>query len=115
MYDPPLYPLLITPDLRRRLQQCYDEAQRLTAQARPDFRRIHDLLAECLRADPGNILYLNALFANLMRRDAVSTRQTSWFKWFGAAKRRHRITNVKKPTPTTAHGILQEMPAVLWE
>jgi len=57
--------LLITPDLRRQLQQGYEQAQRLAAAAHPDFGRIHDLLAECVRADPGNHLYLEALLANL--------------------------------------------------
>src|SRR3954452_22147248 len=70
--------LLITPDLRRRLQQRYEEAQRLAAGSRPNFRRIHELLAECLRADPGNILYVDALLANLRRRG--SARSESWWK-----------------------------------
>jgi len=38
--------MLVTPDLRRRLQQRHEEAQRLSAQPRPDFRQIHELLAE---------------------------------------------------------------------
>jgi tetratricopeptide (TPR) repeat protein len=61
---PPASPL-ITPDLRRRLQQRYEEAVRLLNQQPADHARVHELLAECLRADPGNILYLDALLANL--------------------------------------------------
>ena len=68
--DPPPS-LLMTPDLRRRLQQRYEEAAAAGGTgSRPDFARIHDLLAECVRADPGNILYLDALLANLRRREA---------------------------------------------
>ena len=37
----------------------------MSAAVQPDFPRIHDLLAECVRADPGNILYLDELVANL--------------------------------------------------
>ena len=65
MTDAPLPSLLITPDLRRRLQQRYEEAKRLAAHQPTDFAGIHDLLADCLRNDPGNILYLDALLANL--------------------------------------------------
>lgn len=82
-------PLLIKPDLRRRLQQRYEEAQRLTTQQPPDFRRIHELLAECLHVDAGNTLYLDALMANLRRREAAKpARKTSWLgRWFGDEKR----------------------------
>ena len=62
-------PLLIRPDLRRRLQQRYEEAQRLSSLSEPDFRKIHELLAECLHVDAGNTLYLDAIVANLRRRD----------------------------------------------
>src|SRR5207244_839486 len=82
MSGPSPHSLLITPDLRRRLQQGYEEAQRLSAQSRPDFRRIHELLAECLRADPGNILYLDALFANLRRREAAGG-ESWWSRLWG--------------------------------
>ncbi|HEX5106571.1 MAG TPA: tetratricopeptide repeat protein [Pirellulaceae bacterium] len=64
--DPPAS-LLITPDLRRRLQQRYEEALRLKNHQPPQHARIHELLAECLRADPGNTLYLEALLANVRK------------------------------------------------
>jgi tetratricopeptide (TPR) repeat protein len=75
MSQSPPASLLVSPDLRRRLQQRYEEAARLAHQPQPDRGRIHELLAECLRADPGNILYLDALVANLRlwdRRPAKS-------------------------------------------
>jgi tetratricopeptide (TPR) repeat protein len=77
--------LLITPDLRRRLQQRYEEAVRLMNQQPADHGRIHELLAECLRADPGNILYLEVLLANLHRwqpraEDAKGNWLTRWLR-----------------------------------
>jgi tetratricopeptide (TPR) repeat protein len=79
-------PTLINPDLRRRLQQRYEEAVRLSGRALPDYHQIHVLLSDCLRADPGNILYLDAVLANLRKRDA-GARGESWFsKWFSRRK-----------------------------
>jgi tetratricopeptide (TPR) repeat protein len=83
---PPASPL-ITPDLRRRLQQRYEEAVRLLNQRPVDHARVHELLAECIRADPGNILYLDALLANLRQwqPSGVATKGgwlTGW-SWFG--------------------------------
>jgi tetratricopeptide (TPR) repeat protein len=80
MSSDPLPSLLVTPDLRRRLQQRYEEAQRLAMLPGPDFRRVHELLAECVRADPGNTLYLDALLANLRRRGAAQGRPW-WARW----------------------------------
>ncbi|MCU0879236.1 MAG: hypothetical protein MUF06_15745 [Pirellulaceae bacterium] len=75
--------LLITPDARRRLQQRYEEAQRLRQQAPCDHRQVHQLLAECLRADPGNILYLESLLANLRQWEPTTWR--TWLpRWLGA-------------------------------
>ena len=76
MTDAPPPSLLITPDLRRRLQQQYEEAKRLADHQPPSYTKTHDLLADCLRNDPGNILYLDALIANLRRWKPVTRR--SW-------------------------------------
>jgi len=85
MSDAPPPSLLITPDTRRRLQQRYEEAVRQMAQQPCDYARVHDLLAGCLRTDPGNILYLDALLANLRRWGPKPAR--SWFpSWLGGAK-----------------------------
>ncbi len=79
-------PMLIKPDLRRRLKQRYEEAQRLSGRALPDYHQIHLLLADCVRADPGNSLYLEAVLANLRKRDGARRRE-SWFsRWFGRRK-----------------------------
>jgi tetratricopeptide (TPR) repeat protein len=76
MTDSPPPSLLITPDARRRLQQRYEEAQRLRQQTPRDHRQVHELLAECLRSDPGNILYLESLLANLRQ-----WKPTTWQTW----------------------------------
>lgn len=82
MSDSPLPSLLITPDARRRLQQRYEEAQRLRRQTPCDHRQVHELLAECLRADPGNILYLESLLANLRQWEPAQWR--AWLpRWLG--------------------------------
>jgi tetratricopeptide (TPR) repeat protein len=79
-------PSLIKPDLRRRLQQRYEEALRLRGRALPDYHHIHVLLSDCLRADPGNSLYLEAVLANLRKRDEAGRRE-SWFsRWFSRRK-----------------------------
>jgi tetratricopeptide (TPR) repeat protein len=106
MAEPSPQSLLITPDLRRRLQQRYEEAQRLAAWPRPDFRRVHELLAECVRADPGNILYLDALLANLQRREAASVGW--WTKWW-----QQRGANWE-PVVGTEYSLLQSAPETLW-
>src|SRR5688572_14673265 len=60
----------ITPAQRQRLQKLWEEARSIMAQAgsppgRKDAEKIHDLLAECVIADPGNTVYLDALLMNL--------------------------------------------------
>ena len=60
----------ITPAQRQRLQQLWEEARAIMAQAasrpgRKDAEKIHELLAECVIADPGNTVYLDALLINL--------------------------------------------------
>ena len=60
----------ITPARRQRLQKLWEEARAIMAQAasRPDRKeaeRIHELLAECVGADPGNTVYLDAFLLNL--------------------------------------------------
>ena len=78
--------MLIKPDLRRRLQQRYEEAVRLGGRALPDYHQIHVLLSDCLRADPGNILYLDAVLANLKKRDGAERPETWFGRWFSKRK-----------------------------
>lgn len=96
--------LLITPDRRRRLQQQFEEARRLAAQSPVDFRRIHLLLADCLAADPGNILYLDALLANLKRRQHSVAAEGTWWQglraWFGSLRLCFPASPSTGPHPT---------------
>lgn len=48
-----------------RLQQCYASALELMQQPGYDVNYAHDLLAECVIHDPGNVLYVDALLENL--------------------------------------------------
>jgi len=93
---------------------------------RPDFRRIHDLLAECLRADPGNILYLDALLANLRRRN-VAGRSRSWLtRWFAWPRRpfvvrpaadngpNRQVLSTQYSVLSTSYSVLQEAANLLW-
>ena len=102
----------MTPDLRRRLQQRYEEAARLSAQLRPDFARIHALLAECLRADPGNILYVDALLANLGRREAERAKSW-WKKWL--PRSRVSFRPAKNAAQSTQYAVLSTAPEQLWQ
>src|SRR4051794_38478364 len=59
----------ITPAQRQRLQKLWEEARSVMVRAgsprsRNDAEKIHDLLAECVAADPGNTVYLDALLMN---------------------------------------------------
>lgn len=51
-----------------RLQQGYASALELMEQPAYDVDHVHDLLAECVIRDPGNVLYVDALLDNLDRK-----------------------------------------------
>jgi tetratricopeptide (TPR) repeat protein len=53
---------------RRSLQHCYDEGMKLMQQAKYDNDRVHGLLLQCVLRDPGNLMYVDALLANLARK-----------------------------------------------
>ena len=60
----------VTPAQRQRLQKLWEEARDILAHgtsppSRKVAENIHDLLAECVVADPGNTVYLDALLINL--------------------------------------------------
>ncbi len=58
----------ISPPLRRRLQQCYEHAEKLKTQPKQDYDYAHTLLAECVATDPGNLVYVEAFLDNLVRK-----------------------------------------------
>ena len=59
---------LIPPNLRHRLQQCYQHGTKLMEQESYDFDYAHTLFQECVNRDPANILYLEAFLDNLHRK-----------------------------------------------
>src|SRR5262245_40905220 len=112
--------ILITPDLRRRLQQRYEEALALAAAPRPDFRRVHELLAECVQADPGNTLYLDALLANLRRKGTVRGGLRQWLaSWFHSPQKPRDTSPTAgdvaaSSVPSTLCSVLAAAPTTLW-
>ena len=64
----------ISPELRRRLQERYAQAQSRMARPGYDFSAVHRLLAENLASDPGNLRYIELLLLNLQRRSAAGSR-----------------------------------------
>jgi tetratricopeptide (TPR) repeat protein len=58
----------ITPHLRRRLHECYEHASKLMKQDSYDFDYAHTMFGECVSRDPGNLVYVEALFENLRRK-----------------------------------------------
>jgi tetratricopeptide (TPR) repeat protein len=109
---PPLSPL-ITPDLRRRLQQRYEEAIRLMSQQPVDRSRALALLAECLRTDPGNILYLEALLANLRQNPRPAGRIAGWLAKWGSAGRKKLGGNENPAGTGGAWNLLCRAPEIL--
>jgi tetratricopeptide (TPR) repeat protein len=107
--------LLITPDRRRRLQQQFELAQRLAAAERPDIRRVHELLAEVVGDDPGSVLYLRALLANLRRREGA--RKRSWLSWLFSSRGANNGASVLALEPmdlAEANPLLRKAPDRLW-
>ncbi len=58
----------ITPHLRRRLHECFEHANQLMKQGSYDFDYAHTMFGECVSRDPGNLVYLEAMFENLRRK-----------------------------------------------
>jgi tetratricopeptide (TPR) repeat protein len=53
---------------RKRLQQCFERARQLAHQDKPDYDYAHDLYAQCVVKDPGNLVYVEAMLENLQRK-----------------------------------------------
>jgi pentatricopeptide repeat protein len=99
--------LLITPDTRRRLQQRYEEALRLSTRQPVDHAAMHEILAGCVRDDPANTLYLDALLTNL--RQWGPRPRSSWFsRWSQLVQGRGSESN-----PGDPHSVLQSAPDLL--
>ncbi|MCA9270698.1 MAG: hypothetical protein KDA41_19585 [Planctomycetales bacterium] len=59
----------LTPMMRKRLQVCFDHAQKLSAAGgNYDFDYASDMLSQCISHDPGNFVYVDAFLENLYRK-----------------------------------------------
>ncbi|MDR1959096.1 MAG: tetratricopeptide repeat protein [Planctomycetaceae bacterium] len=56
----------ISPAVRARLQECYEYGNRKMTQG--DFDYATEMFSQCVTADPGNIMYLQAFILNLHRK-----------------------------------------------
>jgi len=56
---------IVSPELRRKLQQCYDHGKRLLSQEKRDFDYVNTLFTECVVKDPSNLVYVEAFLDNL--------------------------------------------------
>src|SRR5688500_4007033 len=77
-------PRIISPDLRRRLQERYAKAQSQMARPTYDFGAVHRLLGENLATDPGNLRYIELMLLNLHRREEAGIRPGRLHRWIGA-------------------------------
>lgn len=87
--SPATDPNVISPVLRRRLQQCYEHGVKLMQQEKPDRDYTHSILVECVLHDPGNLQYVEAMLTNLQQKYR-NNKRGALIKGFG----RHR--NIKK-------------------
>jgi len=56
----------LTPAVRQRVQTVFDHARRCIEKDEHDYA--HDLLAQCVVEDPGNLIYLQHLLGNLAQK-----------------------------------------------
>jgi len=53
---------------RKRLQQCFEHANRQMAHEKYDFDYVTDLFTQCVVGDPANCIYAQSLLANLKKK-----------------------------------------------
>lgn len=58
----------MSPAKRKQLQDCFNRANELAAKEKPDFDYAHDLYAQAANRDPGNLVYVDAMLANLQKK-----------------------------------------------
>ena len=59
---------VISPVLRRRLQQCYEHGCKLMTDGAYDYDYVHAMFLECVIKDPGNLVYVEVFLENLQRK-----------------------------------------------
>ncbi len=82
-----LPPHVVSPAVRRQLQQCYDHACKLLEQDKPDRDYAHTLLLQCVVADPGNLVYVEAFLKNLQEKYG-NNRRGAWSLFGGGGRNR---------------------------
>ena len=58
----------LSPGKRKRLQQCYEHANRQMGQENYNFDYVSDLFTQCVAGDPSNFLYVQSFLANLKKK-----------------------------------------------
>jgi tetratricopeptide (TPR) repeat protein len=58
----------ISPKLRRRLQECYEQGTKLIMDEKYDYDYVYSFLVQCVLRDPANAVYLEAFLDNLHRK-----------------------------------------------
>lgn len=58
----------MSPGKRRKLQQLFERGNELAKKDKPDFDYAHDLYSQAVLNDPGNLVYVEAMLANLQRK-----------------------------------------------
>jgi tetratricopeptide (TPR) repeat protein len=59
----------ITVARRRQLQTCFDHAKKMAAKpGKYDYDYAHTMLSQCVAADPGNLVYVEAMLENLHKK-----------------------------------------------
>lgn len=59
---------MISPKLRRRLQECYEQGTKLMTTGKYDYDYVYTFLVQCVLRDPANTVYLEAFLENLHRK-----------------------------------------------
>lgn len=77
---PPDDPL--PPAKRKQLQQCFERGNSMSRKDKPDHDYAHDMYGECVRQDPGNLVYVEAMLDNLQRK-YKNNKKGAGFKGFG--------------------------------
>ncbi|MDA0660731.1 MAG: tetratricopeptide repeat protein [Planctomycetota bacterium] len=70
------------PAKRKQLQQCFERGNSMSRKDKPDHDYAHDMYSECVRQDPGNLVYVEAMLDNLQRKYKNNKKGAS-FKGFG--------------------------------
>jgi tetratricopeptide (TPR) repeat protein len=108
-------PRAISPDLRREMQRRYNEAQAIMNRSRYDFGKVHNLLAQNLQIDPGNLRYIDLLILNLRRRREAGARPGLLNRLAGATPLGARAALRRSLVAGQPYHALALLGSALWE